>query len=231
MLSLRVSGQRYNVRNQTKVSDIAFNNIWTAIVEQKLTPGQAITEESLATMFDISRTPLREAIQRLISLGLIVRHKNRTLSVALLSLEHVINLSYTRESLEGLIVSNVMKRLHNDEISLEQVEATHQKMKKLLALGEPELQLDLGRRFHAEMESLCNNYVAIGVLDQIMLAMEPYRYLILKQEERFESIVEEHDEILAAIKANNQMDLINALNHHFSNARANYSAQLDEINK
>lgn len=229
MLSLRVSGQRFDARNQTKVSDIAFNNIWLAIVEQQLEPGQNITEEFLATMFDISRTPLREAIQKLISLGLIVRHKNRTMSVAELSLEHVINLSNTRESLEGLIACNVMERLYRGEVSLDEVEATHQKMKKLLALGEPELQLDLGRRFHSEMESLCNNYVAIGVLDQIMLAMEPYRYLILKQEERFESIVQEHEEILTAIKGNNKIDLINALNTHFSNARANYGEQLQNV--
>ena len=70
MMSLSVANIRSEYSQANKVSDITFKNIWTAIVEGDLKSGQSITEEGLAKTFQVSRTPLREALQKLISLGL-----------------------------------------------------------------------------------------------------------------------------------------------------------------
>lgn len=224
--SFSLSSQRQQGARQTKVSDLVFQNIWQAIVEQELAPGQNVTEEFLAQQFDVSRTPLREAVQRLIGLGMIVRHPNRTMSVAELDLQHIMNLSQTRESLEGLIAVNVMDRVQAGEVNLGDIEQLHLKMQKLLVLEEPQLQLELGRQFHEHLEALSNNTVAISLLDQVMLAMEPYRRLILGKEKRFESIVAEHGEIINNIKAGNKLALLGALNEHFANARESYRQSL-----
>jgi len=228
MLSFSVANTRSEFSQANKVSDITFNNIWTAIVEGRLKPGQSITEEGLAKSFEVSRTPLREALLKLIALGLVKRLANRTLIVSKLSSEHIENLSQTRESLEVLIATNVMERYHHKEVSLDSLIALHNRMKKLLVLDEPELLLQLGRDFHRELESLSSNVVAVTILDQILLAMEPYRRLIIGQEDRFERIVEEHDVIMNCIVAGNREGLALALNNHFSNARKVYQSFIDE---
>lgn len=227
-MSFSVANTRSEFRQANKVSDITFNNIWTAIVEGQLRPGQSITEEGLAKYFEVSRTPLREALLKLIGLGLVKRLANRSLIISKLSSEHIENLSQTREGLEILIATNVMERFHNKEVSLDGLIALHNRMKKLLCLDEPELLLQLGRDFHRELESLSSNVVAVTILDQILLAMEPYRRLIIGQEDRFERIVEEHDVIINCIVSGDREGLAIALNNHFSNARKIYRSFIDK---
>lgn len=228
MMSLSVANIRSEYSQANKVSDITFKNIWTAIVEGDLKSGQSITEEGLAKTFQVSRTPLREALQKLISLGLIDRLANRTMIISNLSPAHIENLSKTRESLETLIATNVLERFANNEVSLESLITLHNRMKKVLLLDEPELLLQLGREFHRELESLSSNVVAVTILDQILLAMEPYRRLIIGQEERFERIIEEHDVIIECIVNGDKEGLALAMRNHFSNARKNYQTFLNE---
>ena len=54
-----------NLKKQPSLADQAYAAIRSAIIANQLTPGEVLTEESLAEMLGISRTPIREAIYRL----------------------------------------------------------------------------------------------------------------------------------------------------------------------
>ena len=209
------------------VSDIAFQNIWLAIVNRDLSSHQIITEVSLAKKYSVSRTPLRAAIQKLIAIGLITRLPNRTMIVTELNIENMTCLSTTRERLEGLIGRNVWDRHKQGLISIASLEKIHESMKKLLVLNDPDLLLSLGIKFHEEMCRLSNNSVAVNFMQQALLALEPYRRLIIGHQERFESIIAEHDEIIQHLKGDDPEAVESLMRHHIVAAREFYSLHLE----
>lgn len=83
--------------------DIAYQGIRDAVISGELSPGEQVTEIVLASRFGLSRTPLREAIQRLESEELMIRQPNGTIIVAPLDLTVMNELFNIAERLEGLV--------------------------------------------------------------------------------------------------------------------------------
>jgi len=71
-----VSGKRSLVRSGTTV-DQMVRAIGDRIVTGYLRPGEKLDEASLAARFDVSRTPVREALGQLSAMGLVERRPNR----------------------------------------------------------------------------------------------------------------------------------------------------------
>ena len=228
VLSMELIQSAQGISQVNTVADIAFQNIWLAIVNRDLSSQQIITEVSLAKRYSVSRTPLRAAIQKLISIGLITRLPNRTMIVSELNLANMICLSTTRERLEGLIGRNVWDRYKQGVVSIANLEKIHESMKKLLVLDDSDLLLSLGIKFHEEMCRLSNNPVAVNFMQQILLALEPYRRLIIGHHERFESIIAEHDEIIQHLKGDDAEAVEVLMRQHIVSAREFYSLHIED---
>ena len=80
--------------------EIAYTRIKDAIRDGDLAPGQPLSEARLSEAFQISRTPVREALQKLAREGLVQIRANRTVTVAALSLQEVLNILHLRSILE-----------------------------------------------------------------------------------------------------------------------------------
>ena len=83
-----VSGKRNLIRSGTTV-DQMVRAIGDRIVTGFLRPGEKLDEASLAARFDVSRTPVREAIGQLSAMGLVERRPNRGAIVAVVTQEHL----------------------------------------------------------------------------------------------------------------------------------------------
>lgn len=83
-----------------RAGDLAYNELRRQILELELAPGQAIAEVETAAKLGISRTPLRTALARLRSDGLIVQVGARGLAVAPISVQDVRELTELREALD-----------------------------------------------------------------------------------------------------------------------------------
>lgn len=94
-----MSGQRILTR------DVAYQGIRDAVISGRLPPGEQVTEMVLAAEFGLSRTPLREAIQRLASEDLMFRQPNGTIHVAPLDVHVMEEIFDVQEALEGLIAA------------------------------------------------------------------------------------------------------------------------------
>jgi DNA-binding GntR family transcriptional regulator len=71
----------------SSLSDRVFNHIKRAIMTGKLKGGQRIPEQAIAAKFGVSRTPIREALSRLVEQGLVINAPRRHTKVALVTLE------------------------------------------------------------------------------------------------------------------------------------------------
>jgi DNA-binding GntR family transcriptional regulator len=99
----------YTMLSSSK-SDVAYAAIKRAIIEQALTPGTKLPEDSLGTHFGMSRTLIRAALARLVAEGLVETSQKRTASVAQPSLDEARSVFEVRRCLEAAVVRLVTQR-------------------------------------------------------------------------------------------------------------------------
>jgi DNA-binding GntR family transcriptional regulator len=80
---------------------LAYEQIRSAIVESRYKAGQRLVEQRIAAEFELSRTPVREALRRLEAEGLVVSERNRGAVVRHLALDDVVDLYELRARLES----------------------------------------------------------------------------------------------------------------------------------
>src|SRR6266851_5393749 len=115
----------------TKADDIALV-IEEAIVAGELEPGTVLRQEQLSEQFNVSRTPIREALRRLAALGLVSFVPNRGVRVRTISREELHEAFMVRAELQALAAGSsegaralahehVLSSFHMLETILEQV--------------------------------------------------------------------------------------------------------------
>ena len=99
----------------TKADDIALA-LEEAIVTGQLEPGTVLRQEHLSEQFDVSRTPIREALRRLAALGLVSLEPNRGVRVRTLSREELREAFLVRAELESLATELAVPRMTSEDL-------------------------------------------------------------------------------------------------------------------
>ncbi len=210
----------------TSAAEAAFRRLWTLISQGEYAPGSLHTEEQLAAALAISRTPLREAARRLEDLGLLEREPSRGLRVTRLSMHEMLELSTAREAIEALLIADACRRIARGDGDLRRLEQIHQRLKRIVTVGDAELALSVGIEFHEEIKHLSGNRTAARFYDHLLLAFERYRLLAAQSSERPELMHAEHDGILVALRAGDRCTAEARMREHLRQARELYAAVL-----
>src|SRR6201997_1833047 len=110
------------VLDTTKADDIALV-IEEAIVSGELEPGTVLRQEQLSEQFNVSRTPVREALRRLAALGLVSFVPNRGVRVRTISREELHEAFMVRAELEALATEVAAAKMTSDDLAeLEETE-------------------------------------------------------------------------------------------------------------
>jgi DNA-binding GntR family transcriptional regulator len=112
----------------TKADDIALA-LEEAIVAGDIPPGTVLRQEQLSEQFDVSRTPVREALRRLAALGLVSFVPNRGVRVRTLSHDELREAFLVRAELESLATELATPRMTADD--LEALEAAEVRFSEL----------------------------------------------------------------------------------------------------
>jgi DNA-binding GntR family transcriptional regulator len=121
----------------TKADDIALV-IEEAIVSGELAPGTVLRQEQLSEQFQVSRTPVREALRRLAALGLVSFVPNRGVRVRTLSREELHEAFMVRAELESLATEVAATKMTPDDLAeLESAERRFAEISKELRSREP----------------------------------------------------------------------------------------------
>jgi DNA-binding GntR family transcriptional regulator len=102
---------------QSSISEKAYEILSNLIIENKLRPGERLPEEQLAKTLGISRTPLREAIGRLVNDGLVTLEPRKGARVSTFELEDIMEVYDIRMVLEGLAVRLAAPHLDPQELT------------------------------------------------------------------------------------------------------------------
>ena len=93
-----------------RAADVAYDAIETMISTLQLQPGNPVVEAEIAERTGLGRTPVREALLRMVSIGLIVQQPRRGLLVSHIDLADHLDVIQTRRVLERLLASNAARR-------------------------------------------------------------------------------------------------------------------------
>src|SRR6201986_4630403 len=116
--------------DSTKADDIALV-IEEAIVSGELEPGTVLRQEQLSEQFNVSRTPIREALRRLAALGLVSFVPNRGVRVRTISREELHEAFMVRAELEALATEVAAAKMTPEDLpELREAEQHFAKMSK-----------------------------------------------------------------------------------------------------
>ncbi|WP_282181422.1 GntR family transcriptional regulator [Aliiroseovarius marinus] len=191
----------------------AYEMILDAIDTGTYKPGDRLVENELAERFGVSRTPIREALQRLETQSLLTRD-GRSLIVASLDHSQLAELYVVRAELEGLAASLAAQHAAPEEICVlrEMVEEDRQ------LLDNPSALSRANRRFHKQLHLASHNRYLVQQLDLVHRSMALLATTSLAAEGRSEDAIAEHDAIVSAIEVRDQDAARAALRKHISRA-------------
>ncbi len=216
-------------RSTTSAAEFAFQHVWRAISHGAIAPGSTVTEEGLAAGISVSRTPLRDAIRRLETLGLLIREPSRGIKVAQLSMRDMLDLSATREVLEALFAGSAARRVAAGGVDLSKLRSIHDRLRAVHAIGDSDLALAVGIAFHDELRTIADNRPARLLHEQVLLSFERYRYLARQAPTRTEAVIAEHAGILKAVAAGDPAKSESHMRNHIAAGRALYAEVLGSL--
>lgn len=191
----------------------AYSLILDAIDSGLFKPGDRLVENDLAERFGMSRTPIREALQRLETQSMLVRD-GRSLIVASLDHNQLAELYMVRAELEGLAAALAARHATAEEVQVlrDMVETDH------ALLGKPKELSRANRRFHKQIHLASHNRFLVQQLDLVHRTMALLATTSLAAQGRDADALKEHGAIVAAIEERDEETARERLRIHISRA-------------
>jgi DNA-binding GntR family transcriptional regulator len=196
-------------------ADFVYHSVRNAIWEGSFARGDRIREEDIAQSLGVSRTPVREALQRLQQRGLLAAQPKRGLAVVQLSNRQIFDLYAMREILEGSAARLAAQHATEGEIAL-----LYRLQRQLSNEGHDLLALvTLNRRFHQHIYEATHNQYLLEMLDVLNDSMALLQNLTVRMPSRHGESDREHLRIVRAIERRDQTAAEKAARHHIQQAR------------
>ncbi|MEM6376380.1 MAG: GntR family transcriptional regulator [Pseudomonadota bacterium] len=191
----------------------AYSLVLEAIDTGVYKPGDRLVESDLAERFGVSRTPIREALQRLETQSLLTRD-GRSLIVASLDHNQLAELYVVRAELEGLAANLAARHATPEEIRVlgDMVKDDYD------LIHDPSAMARANRRFHKQIHLASHNRYLVQQLDLVHRSMALMATTSLAADGRPEDALAEHQAIVSAIEARDTEAAGEALRAHISKA-------------
>jgi DNA-binding GntR family transcriptional regulator len=182
------------------------------IINGRRVPGERLDPEALGREFNVSRTPVREAIQQLVASGLVTVKPKKGTFVARVGIDQLIEMFEVMAELEGMCGRLAARRITEDELAelhgaLERCEAAAQ-------AGDTDEYYYENETFHDCIYRASHNGFLLGEARQLKQRLKPYRRLQLQVRQRLHGSLREHRAVVAAIEAGDTAAAEQALRDH-----------------
>lgn len=205
--------------NPRLLREIVYEQLKEAIRHGELQPGEPLSETSLSQALDISRTPVREALQQLAQEGLVQKKPNRSVTVTEPSFQDVLNILHVRMLIEPEIARLAAKSISEKELDTladavdEMTQAAHE--------DDRPTWIKADTVYHETLSSMCPN----ALLGQMGLQMRNrVQYLATDAQITSERLIEgteEHRTIVDALADADPHGAEEAMRKHLQQVRTN----------
>jgi DNA-binding GntR family transcriptional regulator len=198
----------------------AYELMIKAIESGELPSGSRLRENDLAARFGISRTPIREALRRLETQGLVTHVPRQGAIVCQLTYSEIGQLYYMREVLEGTAARLATMHATDVEVAVlrEMIEADHS------ITGNPRRLAQRNRLFHRQIYLIARNRFLLGFFENMQTSLSILAGTTLAIPMRGSKSLEEHSRVVDAIAAHDPDAAETAAREHM---HAAFKARLD----
>ncbi|XUU61186.1 GntR family transcriptional regulator [Erythrobacter sp. HA6-11] len=185
----------------SRASDTAYEAIRSHVLSGATAPGAQITEEQLAEIAGVSRTPVRDAVRRLEAELLLVRNASKRIFVADWSRDDIDEMFTLREMLEGHAAERAALRITPEQLA--EMEAVNAELHSAVAGDVPDVEtfLDANRKFHEIITAASHSPRLAQVLALLVEAPVVLRTARSYSVEDLRQSARDHDELIAAFRA------------------------------
>jgi DNA-binding GntR family transcriptional regulator len=207
-----------------KLKSISAPSTTTVIADQlrevirsgSLHPAQQLSESKIAEQLEVSRGPVREAIQRLVQEGLLVSVRNRGVFVADITPADVVEIYEAREALETRCGIKVLQADEGfRQTVIQQLQEIVDKLSTAERNGKWSKVIELDLSFHTTLVTASNN----SRIQRAYSTLVVESALCINRLKRFfpndDSLVREHQDILDALVAEDEAGFLGALRNHY----------------
>ena len=194
----------------TTVSDSVYLWIKNAIIEGKFKPGEHIPQETLTKKLGVSRTPIRDAMKRLETEGLLVTKPHCGAVVFRLTEENLKELYEIRIMLEQYCAARACEKASDQQIL--QIEALSEAMKENFDSLKTFMQLD--RQFHSLLCTLSGCTNTVEILEGLWNKCDSFKSIYFSLDGRTRDTLAEHTRIIHSLKCRDSNGIKDAISTH-----------------
>lgn len=217
---------KVNMNEYLPLRDVVFNTLRQAILKGELAPGERLMEIQLADRLGVSRTPIREAIRKLELEGLVLMIPRKGAEVAKISEKSLRDVLEVRRSLEELAIELACQRMTDEDIK--ELARTQVEFKEAIESGDVMRIAETDEAYHDVIyHGTCNGRL-MSILNNLREQMYRYRLEYIKDEDKRQVLLLEHENILKAIQGRRVNEAKEAMREHIDNQEITVSKNIKE---
>ena len=181
------------------LAEQAYKRLRHEILIGSLAPGDVVSERELAGSYEMSKTPIREAVTQICREGLLQRLPGRGYMVTPITIKEIQDLFDMRQIIEVATVEHLV-----DNPIPEVCEKLKEMSKVKYVLDDPEsyvIFLEANREFHLTLAEATGNKKLYAILESILVEMERLFHLGLSLRDSSEEMAKEHQELCELIES------------------------------
>jgi DNA-binding GntR family transcriptional regulator len=213
-------------RRKGRLHGSTVQQLRNLIVTGVLAPGARLNERELCEQFNVSRTPVREAIKTLMQDGLLRALPNQSPVVTDLDPDEIVALIDVVTAIEGLAGELAAANVSDEAVA--EIGLLHYRMMLHHSRDELPGYFEANKAFHRRIVELSRNSILIWVWDLLALRVDRARYSSNLWPTRWKTAIQEHQLILDALAARDPARTGQALRDHVRNGLSGLVAALQD---
>jgi len=198
------------------LSERAFEELRSAILEGKIPPGTRLIERTLAEDMGISRTPVHDALTGLVKERLVKKLPNKGFIVSRIEKKEIIQLYSLRLHLEILalqwalpnLTSHMLRKLKNNVSRMEQC-ALKQDIECIVRVNV---------EFHQMILAAADSQTLTSFIEQVQANARLFRIRSVSSPDRVQMVIEEHRKLISALEKRDEACAVDCIKSHLGNA-------------
>jgi len=188
---------KFDVKNRKLLNEIIFEELKNLIVTGKMLPGMRIMEKEIARETGVSRTPIREAIKKLETSGLVIINPRKAACVAKISTRKMLEVLEVDQNMEGLAATLAGQRIR--QIEKQKLQEMSDLFEAALGAQDVDEMVRCDAKFHQIIIEAAGNKTLTMMFGQIEELILKFRYVYYNEEKWSEKILDEHRLIYLSI--------------------------------
>ncbi|MDR1801798.1 MAG: GntR family transcriptional regulator [Lachnospiraceae bacterium] len=204
--------------NYLPLRDTVFHTLRRSILHGELKPGERLMEIRLANKLGVSRTPIREAIKKLETEGLVIMTPRKGAEVAEMTVKDICDVLLVRKTLEELAVRLCCDKITHGEVVM--LKEEEKKFHDILKTKDYSQIADADVALHDRIYQIADNQKLLQVLNNLREQMYRFRIEYLKKEEAWPILLSEHEKLIECLEKGNKEEASEVIRRHIDNQEA-----------